>query len=349
MRQYLMLDAMRGIAALAVVWFHLHFVVGYDSAGPLAVDFFFLLSGFVVASAYDDRLGKDLDTKSFVQKRVIRMYPLFLCGLLLALLVQELLILKGFSRLSQHQTVLSFMVELFWLPSPFGPDGFTFPLDGPAWSLSFEILVNVLYAVFHRHLTDRLLGLLAVISGSAVVAGVVILGTANFGWSWAALPLGLARVMFSFPVGVLLWRHRAQIPQSLGRVPPWMPLTALGFLLVFPESRVSDILFVVIGAPLLVAIGFRAGSSDHARAFRFLGETSYPLYALHGPTIVVLQGVAKRLDLGLFAVPIALVYLCAMLILAKAFAVWDLSARQALQRFVKRHGRAARGSGAHLA
>ena len=341
-QHHLTLDAMRGIAALGVVWFHLHFIIGYDSAGPLAVDFFFLLSGFVVASAYDSRLERDLNKISFVQKRLVRMYPLFLAGLLLALVTQEVFILKGFSRLDQHDTLLSFVVELFWIPSPFNNDAVTFPLNGPAWSLCFEILVNVLFALFHRHLTDRILLLLAIAAGSVVVAAVAILGSVNFGWSWPTFPLGLVRVMFSFPLGVLLWRYRERIPLSLGRVPPWLLLFGLGAVLVLPETRVSDIMFLLIGAPLLVAIGFRANGSRYAAAFRFLGETSYPLYALHGTTILVLQGLVKRLHLGGWALPIVVGYLLAMLLVSKASVMPDVTVRRALGRFLDRKGQPVR-------
>jgi peptidoglycan/LPS O-acetylase OafA/YrhL len=240
--------------------------------------------------------------------------------------------------------MLSFLVELFWVPSPFNREALTFPLDGPAWSLSFEILANFLFALFHSHLTNRFLILLALLSGSVVVAAVVILGAVNFGWSWSTLLLGLARVMFSFPVGVLLWRYRARIPQSLGRIPPWLLLAALGMVLVLPETRISDTMFLLVGAPLLVASGFRVSGSQHAGAFRFLGETSYPLYALHGPTILLVQGVVKQLHLGSLALPIALGYLLVMLALSRMAAFPDLAARQALSRFFDRHRGPARGA-----
>jgi peptidoglycan/LPS O-acetylase OafA/YrhL len=335
-QHHLTLDAMRGIAALGVVWFHLHFVVGYDSAGPLAVDFFFLLSGFVVASAYDDRLDRDLETVRFTRKRFIRMYPLFFAGLIFALAMQELLILKGFSRLDQRDTLFSFVVEMFWIPSPFNPEALTFPLDGPAWSLSFEIFANVLFALFHRRLTNRSLLFLATLSGSVVIVAVVYLGTVNFGWSWPTWPLGLARVMFSFPAGVLLWRYRTRIPRILGRSPPWLLLAALGAVLALPETRVSDIMFLVIGAPILVASGFRTSSAHHSGSFRFLGETSYPLYALHGATILLVQGLVKRLHLRIFALPIAFGYLLAMLCFSRIVAFPDMAIRRALGRLFDR-------------
>lgn len=341
---YMVLDAMRGIAAIAVVWFHLHFVVGYDSAGPLAVDFFFMLSGFVVASAYDSRLENDLNISKFILKRVIRMYPLFLLGLIIALVVQELLILKGLSVLDERQTLLSFILELFWAPSPFGPNGYTFPIDGPAWSLSFEVLVNILYAIFHKRLNNIYLLMIITIAGCVIVSAIWILGSVNFGWSWVTLLLGLARVLFSFPVGILLWRYRSKIPDVFVNVSPAILLCALGAVLILPETWFSDIIFLTVGAPLLIVMGFRAKYSQESRIFGILGETSYPLYALHGATILIIQGLVKRLGLGYFGVPIALSYLIIMLLISRVFAVWDRRVRRSLEKVMRRDRHVGGGS-----
>jgi peptidoglycan/LPS O-acetylase OafA/YrhL len=330
--QYLTLDAMRGIAAISVIWFHLHFILGYDSAGCLAVDFFFVLSGFVIAFAYDQRLDTGLSVGSFVKARLIRMYPLFIVGLVLGLVVQELLILKGFSKLSQGDTLGSFFVEAFWIPSPFyGSWDLTFPINGPSWSLSFEILANLLFAIFHRHLSNRLLTAIVLISGAVVVATVIDLGTINTGWEWSNIELGLARVMFSFPLGVLLYRYREHIPASLGRVPPWALLAALGLILVLPEWRITDVAFLLIGGPLLVAAGFRAGiGSKTSNAFRLLGNVSYPVYALHGPPIILLQGATKILHLGQFGLVISLLYIAGVLVVAHLIAPVDARFRKKL-------------------
>jgi peptidoglycan/LPS O-acetylase OafA/YrhL len=115
-------------------------------------------------------------------------------------------------------------------------------------------------------------------------------------------------------------------------------------VLVLPETRISDIMFLLIGAPLLVASGFRVSGSQHAGVFRFLGETSYPLYALHGPTILLVQGFVKQLHLGALALPIALTYLLVMLAVSRIAAFPDLAVRQALGRFFDHHHGQAHGA-----
>src|ERR1700712_1409072 len=88
LRRYHTLDALRGLAAIAVVGFHISQVklepvlVPY---GYLAVDFFFVLSGAVVAHAYEKQLRAGLSWQAFFVKRVIRLYPLALLGTALGL------------------------------------------------------------------------------------------------------------------------------------------------------------------------------------------------------------------------------------------------------------------------
>ncbi|UIJ44718.1 acyltransferase [Sphingomonas cannabina] len=334
-RRYLALDAMRGIAAIAVVWFHLHRVLGYDCAGPLAVDLFFVLSGFVVAAAYDRPLAEGMTVGDFARRRLIRMYPLFLAGLFVGLGVQLLLMAAGHSKLSGLETLASFVLAALWIPSPFnGSLDFTFPLDGPAWSLSFEIVANLLFAIFHRHLSDRLLMLVAAISGAVVIAGVLTLGTINFGWSWRTIDLGFARVMFSFPLGVLLYRHRHLVPASLGRIPPWLLLAGLGAVLLLPERAPIDVLFVLVGSPLLVAAGFRSATTGDEAAFQILGDISYPVYALHGPPVFVLEGSLKLLHLEHWGLPLALAYVVGIVLVAHRAAIGDARVRAALTRYL---------------
>lgn len=88
---YDLLDGLRGVAALMVLWYHVF--EGYAFAGNtaietfnhgyLAVDFFFLLSGFVIGYAYDDRWGKSLTLKEFFKRRVIRLHPMVIMGAVL--------------------------------------------------------------------------------------------------------------------------------------------------------------------------------------------------------------------------------------------------------------------------
>lgn len=330
-----LLDGLRGVAALAVVWFHLHFVVGYDCAGPLAVDLFFILSGFVVAGAYDRRLDHDLTISAFLKKRFIRLYPMFAGGLLIALIVQQVLITFGAGSLDEHDTLLSFVIEAFWLPSPFnGGTGWTFPLDGPAWSLSLEIFANVLFAVFHRWLGNGVLTGIVVVSGCVVVVAVLESGTINKGWSWATLPIGLARVSFAFPLGILMYRKRNLIPLWLNHIPVWLSLAVLAIILFAPERTPIDIAFLLVGAPLLIAIGFRTTLGASHPLLRRLGELSYPIYAIHGPLVLLVQGGTKRLGLHAFGPIIAMIALAGMTIISLSLVRWEATARGRLARML---------------
>ena len=330
---FLLLDGLRGVAALAVVWYHLHFVVGYDDAGPLAVDLFFMLSGFVIAAAYDQRLDRDLSVLMFMKRRYVRLYPMFFAGLVVALMVQQVLIAFSAGALDERQTLYSFVIEAFWLPSPFnGGTGWTFPLNGPAWSLSLEIVANLLFAVFHRRLSDGVLAGVVAISAIAILWDVLDIGTINNGWSWATLPFGVARVGYAFPLGVLMYRRRDLIPVSIGRLPPWLPLVALAFVLFLPEMRAIDLIFLTIGAPLLIATGFRTTITGHAIPYRRLGDISYPIYAVHGSLVLLVQGATTRLKLEAIGPIIGLVSLAGLAILSLILARWELSAREWLTR-----------------
>ena len=88
---YDLLDGLRGVAALMVIWYHIF--EGYAFAsdtmittfnhGYLAVDFFFILSGFVIGYAYDDRWDKSLTMKDFFRRRLIRLHPMVIMGAVL--------------------------------------------------------------------------------------------------------------------------------------------------------------------------------------------------------------------------------------------------------------------------
>ena len=88
---YDLLDGLRGVAALIVIWYHVFEGFAFASAGNietlnhgyLAVDFFFILSGFVIGYAYDDRWGKNFTMKDFFKRRLIRLHPMVIMGAVL--------------------------------------------------------------------------------------------------------------------------------------------------------------------------------------------------------------------------------------------------------------------------
>lgn len=77
-RTFVTLDALRGIAAIAVVTFHFHeYFFQYTNHGYLAVHFFYMLSGFVLSYAYQQRLDAGWKCAAFLKTRLIRLYPMF--------------------------------------------------------------------------------------------------------------------------------------------------------------------------------------------------------------------------------------------------------------------------------
>jgi peptidoglycan/LPS O-acetylase OafA/YrhL len=289
------LDAMRGVAAIAVLMIHM----GGEpakvlSGGYLAVDFFFCLSGFVLAHAYGD---KQFTTAQFLTVRAIRLYPLYLAGLGL-----------GVALLATRwtaQTLWAAVLGLMFLPSPFSVRTLAqldfYPLNPPAWSLFFEIVANLAWFPLRRWLRGWpgvwALGLCAV----AFLSCAVAYGSVSTGEYWDNAAGGLGRVAYSFLAGVLtyrLWRHT----RLEARLPSWAPVILLLAVFCAPVPRqVSDPIIVLLLVPPLVFMGACCTPSIGLAGGveRSLGSMSYAIYALHLPIIV---GVDRWLiDGGLIA------------------------------------------------
>ena len=209
-RKFHTLDAMRGVAALGVVTLHSpDYFNGYISSSHLAVDFFFLLSGFVLAHAYDARLRAPRAVGWFMGVRLIRLYPLYLLGLLLGLIALGLHFIRGDSPISAAAVGPAIGAGLFMLPTPpvYGI-GDPFPINGPSWSLFLELLVNLIFALVVSRLTNRVLIIIVAAAGIALIATGLHFQTLHVGWLWATIWAGLPRVFFSFFLGVLMYRNR---------------------------------------------------------------------------------------------------------------------------------------------
>jgi peptidoglycan/LPS O-acetylase OafA/YrhL len=172
-RHYLILDGLRGVASLMVIIFHLfEAYTGGDAQkqiinhGYLAVDFFFVLSGFVIAYAYDDRWGR-MSQWSFYKRRLIRLQPMVVMGSIIGAVLlgfQHYSIYPKLASATTWQVVAVMLVGFTMIPLPKSLDirGWdeTYPLNGPGWSLFYEYCANILYAVGLRKLSNRWLGCL---------------------------------------------------------------------------------------------------------------------------------------------------------------------------------------------
>ena len=287
-RHFLGLDGLRGVAALVVVFLHgaMTFDIGYvPGAACLAVDFFFLLSGFVIAFAYDAKLGRGgMTWRRFMAVRTIRLYPMLFLGTALGAL---LFVLAQIHRQEFHFFVSSIVIagSFALLPVGLAVGLLAYPLNVPVWSLFFEFVANALYGTRFGKLGLRSLAVFIGGSGAALVAMAVWGGPflyIGFGTPTKFL-LGFVRVTYPFWAGVFLFRAA-----RLRRVPR-VPISVIGFvlasLLLVPFAGPAYSLpLVLVAFPALVALGASASLGNlTARVCSAAGRVSYPLYLIHWP------------------------------------------------------------------
>jgi len=291
------LDGLRGVAAIVVVIFHFMEIAITDYSknfighGYLAVDFFFCLSGFVIAYAYDNRAAH-IGITQFFKLRLIRLHPLVIVGAVLGLLTflfdpfSDFYPVYGFGK-----TALLFLTSAFLIPYPIMPERYTnlFCLNAPAWSLFWEYIANIFYILLLYKINKKVLIILALV-GAAVLCYVAVQSkNLSGGWGGQNFWDGGARVLYSFSAGMLVYRFNLIIKNELG----FLGITALllvAFLFPFNDDYnwISESIIVLLYFPLLVSLGAGATLSPALRKIcRLSGELSYPLYMTHYPFIWV--------------------------------------------------------------
>lgn len=167
---YEILDGLRGVAALMVIIFHLfethsqgNHLIQIINHGYLAVDFFFMLSGFVIGYAYDDRWNK-MTLGTFFKRRIIRLHPMVIMGSIVGAALfyfQKSSCFPQIEHTSVGTLLLIMLLGCTLLPLPLKWDvrGWTemHPLNGPAWSLYYEYIANILYALVIRRFSKKAL------------------------------------------------------------------------------------------------------------------------------------------------------------------------------------------------
>ncbi len=343
---YDILDGLRGVAALMVVGFHIfeayatsHFdqIINH---GYLAVDFFFILSGFVVGYAYDGR-WKTMTVREFFKRRIIRLHPMVVMGALIGAAMFWLSDSVAWNTAAVGFGALALATLLNALLIPVTPGaeirgiGEMYPLNGPSWSLFFEYIGNILYALIIRRLPTRVLAVLVFVAGCGL-ASVAFFGPSGglgLGWQLTGVQFtgGFARLLFSFTAGLLLSRIFKPAAGVKGAF--WICSAVLVALLSMPRiggeeqqwmNGVYEILCCALIFPLLVWLGASETSSGAgeftSKLYKFLGGLSYPLYMVHYPFIYIYYGWVKDNELtfreslpgaaGVVFGSIALAWLC---------------------------------------
>lgn len=306
---YELLDALRGVAALIVICYHIGEGFATSSVdlvvnhGYLAVDFFFMLSGFVISYAYDDRWKKGLKIGDFFKRRFIRLHPMVAMGVLFGVISY---CLQGCVKWSGESVPFSMVfisafMALFMLPALPGTsvevrgNNEMFPINGPEWSLFFEYIAYALYAIFMHRISTRILKLLTFIFGVSLLSIALFSGTESMGMGWTLLglnfPAGLCRVGFAFSMGMLL--RRTFRPN---RVPYAFAICAIVLIVLLSIPYVGtvtmpwinclyEVVCIAIVFPAVIYIG-ACGCCENKienRICDFLGQLSYPLYIIHYP------------------------------------------------------------------
>ncbi|MEZ4826072.1 MAG: acyltransferase [Bacteroidia bacterium] len=361
-KHYEILDGLRGVAAIVVVFFHLceaHATSHLDQVinhGYLAVDFFYLLSGFVIAYAYDDRWSQ-MSLKNFFTRRLIRLHPMIVLGMIVgavAFYFQAGSLWPKIATTPVWELLLVMVIGFTLLPLPLSMDirGWfeMHPLNGPAWSLFFEYIANILYALFLRKISNTVLAVLVFITGTLLIHLAVTAPGGDVIGGWALEPgqlrIGFTRMLYPFLAGLLLFRVA-----KLTTIRNAFLLSSLMVVIVLAIPRIGgsehlwanglyDSLSIILLFPLIVYIGASGEVKGKFATWlcRFLGDISYPIYITHYPLIYTYTAWVYEHKYSMAeAAPVALlVFLSAVALAYGSLKLYDVPVRQWLsRRFLK--------------
>ncbi len=333
---YRLLDGLRGVLALMVVWYHTFEGFAFAGAvngesdgiittfnhGYLAVDFFFMMSGFVISYAYDGRWGnnqgdnsKPLTLGGFFKRRLIRLHPMVVMGAVIGAISFCIGGCTNWAgeKMSCYNIFLALIFGMLLIPAYPGArydirgNGEMFPLNGPSWSLFFEYIGNLLYALVLRRLSVRWFkaatALLGISFAYFAITNASGYGNIGVGWTldytnfWA----GLIRMLFPFSLGILLQRSNLKINVAESRCKTSLIFITCSIILFalfsvpflgadssFSINGIYEISCIAIIFPTIIILA--AGCEDANSSFAgkisgFLGDLSYPLYIVHYPVM----------------------------------------------------------------
>jgi peptidoglycan/LPS O-acetylase OafA/YrhL len=275
------IEALRFFAALCILLLHTRAVFGGERVfgkGYLAVEFFLMLSGFLMAFAQEARMG---GAKPFLTKRYRRLWPTMALGGAIGLprlFVQS----RSLADFAATAVANLAMLPVWWRQ-------FAFELNIPAWTIFYELVANTLHVLVFRYLK-----LWAIWLGIALLAPAMVWvgmhwGSFDVGAKPENLLAGLPRTLFAYLIGIALgrmWRGGPPVPvPSLLAIPAMPAILAASWYFRIDQHWGFDYLFTIVACPLMIAGGMRL--VRFRRAAGLLGQLSFPLFAVQMP---ILQG-----------------------------------------------------------
>lgn len=302
--RYAYLDGIRGLAALFVIMRHTtDFWTFSVYRSYLAVDIFFILSGFVISNAYARKMADGtLSLGGFVLVRLIRLYPVYFLSLLLAIPIYLHSQAGQGAPLSMAETLQLVVMSLLFLPGVMIPNGLLFPINGPYWSLFYEVIANFLYGIFRPLLSSRVLTRLVSILGLLLLLMSWVHGSMDFGFvfTFQGVVAGLVRASFGIFFGILI---HPRIARWNIQSRPLLAIALMCGVFMIPSlgrfDFIVDTLALWLLFPLCVVLAVTTKSDAFSKGMLFLGSASYPIYVLHEPVgqlvLLVTDGAAAAL------------------------------------------------------
>lgn len=343
------LDLVRGLAALIVLIYHIDFMFGLRSSllhgGYLAVDLFFVLSGFVLSLTYGPGVASgELSVRRYMVARVARLFPLFLATTCIGFVVMTARYRSNYGDFDTANLIKSALLNVFMVPSfvTLYDLKVLFPFNPATWSIFFEMIASILFFFFFGKANRTTLAIVATFAWLVLAATVTVFGTLDVGYASDNFIAGFPRVIFSFTVGVLIERAYAKNPWRCPAplfyvlLSAWLLLMQARSLLI--NAYVFDLVSVTAFLPAMVATGAGVVLTGRARLLAvFLGQTSYAVYLTQGSMIIAAAGAAQILfgkkiydfapGVGFLFIPLV------MLVSYLSYRYYELPARIAARRF----------------
>lgn len=324
-QRFVYLDAVRGLAALVITFCHFWtLILGKSPIDRvyLAVDFFFVLAGFVSCYAYERRLLVNMSWADFAKRRLIRLYPLYFLGFVIGLGATVIMCIRQHEPL--HQLVVPSIAHMLMLPLPYAAPfagiaakaSEAFPLNLVVWALAYEVFVSLFYGAIVRWLNLKVL--LGVIGAFFALysLGAYTAGSYATGNEMAHILPAICRTGFSYFMGILVFRLSRP---GAGNTWLWLPLTIAFYAMLslpFLEhgNRFIDAPLLLFVLPVFVYLAAKCDMPRRLETIsRRAGDLAYPIYMIHFPFVCFATLAISRYDLvgwqvwAVFAVTLALI------------------------------------------
>jgi peptidoglycan/LPS O-acetylase OafA/YrhL len=306
-RYFESLDLLRGLAAIVVLIYHADFMFGLRHrlfpGGYLAVDLFFVLSGFVLSLNYGDKfLQRSISFRDYLVARLARLYPLFFVTTAIGCVVMTVRYRSNYGYVDGAGLTSSALTNILMLPSFAGAYDTTvlFIFNPASWSIFFEMVASILIFCFLGRISQTALVAVAAVAAVALAGATLFVGTVDTGYSSENIWAGFPRVIFSFTVGMLIQNAFTRKPWRCTALSYYAMLAAVLALIqlkmFFPNAPLFDILAVGFVLPALVAVGAGVSFAGLPRKIAlFFGETSYSVYLTQGSLIIIAAGLSQAL------------------------------------------------------